>query len=123
MMTLTIDPEFRRLCPPLSDDEYAQLEANLLAEGCREPFIVWEQEDILLDGHNRHKICQEYAVAFTVYPLSLPSREDAINWIINNQLGRRNLTAEQKSYLRGKRYNQEKHQHGGSREQLASSNY
>ena len=106
MMTLTIDPEFHRLCPPLSDDEYAQLEANLLAEGCREPLIVWEHEAILLDGHNRHAICQAHGVAFTVSPLSLPSREDAINWIINNQLGRRNLTPEQKSYLRGKRYNE-----------------
>jgi hypothetical protein len=40
--------------------------------------------------------------------LSLEDREEAINWIIENQLGRRNLTTEQKSYLRGKRYIQEK---------------
>jgi hypothetical protein len=32
----------------------------------------------------------------------------AMNWIINNQLGRRNVTPEQASYLRGKRYNMEK---------------
>lgn len=37
----------------------------------------------------------------------------AINWIIANQLGRRNLTEEQKSYLRGKRYNLEKKPQGG----------
>ena len=30
------------------------------------------------------------------------------DWIINNQLGRRNLSPEQASYLRGKRYNLEK---------------
>jgi hypothetical protein len=32
----------------------------------------------------------------------------AVNWVIANQLGRRNLTPEQKSYLRGKRYQVEK---------------
>jgi hypothetical protein len=35
--------------------------------------------------------------------------------MIANQLGRRNLTPEQKSYLRGKRYNLEKKAHGGDR--------
>lgn len=34
--------------------------------------------------------------------------EAAINWIIDNQLGRRNLTPEQRDYLLGKKYNREK---------------
>ncbi|MCH8293089.1 hypothetical protein IH992_18520, partial [Candidatus Poribacteria bacterium] len=38
----------------------------------------------------------------------LPDRDAVVNWIINNQLGRRNLTAEQASYLRGKQFNREK---------------
>lgn len=39
----------------------------------------------------------------------------AITWIINNQLGRRNLHPDQASYLRGKRYNGEKQDRGGER--------
>lgn len=35
-----------------------------------------------------------------------------INWIIENQLGRRNLTPEQKLYLIGKKYKEEKKQIG-----------
>jgi hypothetical protein len=35
--------------------------------------------------------------------------------IIDNQLGRRNLTPEQREYLLGKRYNREKASHGGDR--------
>lgn len=35
-----------------------------------------------------------------------------VEWIITNQLGRRNLSDEQKSYLRGKRYASEKKAHG-----------
>jgi hypothetical protein len=45
-------------------------------------------------------------------------REEVINWIIDNQLGRRNMTPEAKSYLRGKRYNIEKRQ--GERTDLTS---
>ena len=35
-------------------------------------------------------------------------------WICKNQLGRRNLTEEQKSYLRGKQYEAEKMAQGGT---------
>lgn len=107
-----IDEEFHGLCPPLSDEEYQQLEANIVAEGCRDHFVVWAEERLLLDGHNRDQICQTHAVAFDIALLSLPSRDEAINWIIDNQLGRRNLTPEQRSSLRGQRYQQEKNREG-----------
>src|SRR5215471_12964652 len=116
-MTLTIDPEFRSICPPLSTEEYEQLETNLLAEGCRDPLVVWQEEGVLLDGYNRLTLCQEHAIPFEVTQLSLPNRAMATNWVINNQLGRRNLTEENKSYLRGKRYNLEKRQDGGHGDQ------
>jgi hypothetical protein len=113
---LTIDPEFQALCPPLTADEYQQLEANLCAEGCRDPLIVWRHDDawFLLDGHNRLAICQKHGLPYEVDDIEamsdveLESRYDAMDWIINNQLGRRNLTPEQRSDLRGKRYNLEK---------------
>jgi len=106
-----IDKEFQSLIPPLSDDEYKQLEANILADGCREPISLWN--DTILDGHNRYKICQSHGLPFeTVQIAGIASQEQAINWIINNQLGRRNLAPEQVSYLRGKQYKQEKKEHG-----------
>lgn len=111
-----IDPELHALCPPLNDEEYQQLEANLRADGCRDALVVWQETGILLDGHNRHDICQAHDLLFLVEPISLDDREAAINWIINNQLGRRNVTEEQKSYLRGKRYNREKSKRGAPRQ-------
>jgi len=39
---LIIDPEFQSLIPPLAPEELAQLEANILADGCRDPLVVWE---------------------------------------------------------------------------------
>ena len=48
-------------------------------------------------------------------PLPFESREEVLAWICKNQLGRRNLTPEQKYYLMGKQYDAEKAAHGGDR--------
>lgn len=40
-MTIVIDSEFKALIPPLQAEEFAQLEANILADGCRDPLVVW----------------------------------------------------------------------------------
>lgn len=107
-----VDPEFKKLIPALSPDEYGQLESNIVDDGCRDPLTVWEEEGLLLDGHNRFEICKRYGMEYELFHVSLPDRQSAINWIINNQLGRRNVTPEQASYLRGKRYNMEKKEVG-----------
>ena len=92
-MIPTIDPEFSSLIPPLSPDELAQLEANILRDGCREPLTVWAGHGVLLDGHNRLRICQSHGLPFGVVEVTLESRDDALIWLIDNQLGRRNLPA------------------------------
>ena len=107
-----IDPEFKKLIPALSAEEYMQLETNITEDGCRDPLTVWQEENLLLDGHNRFEICKRYGMEYELFFVSLADRQSAINWIINNQLGRRNVTPEQASYLRGKRYNMEKKEVG-----------
>jgi len=101
---ITIHPELQSLIPPLTAEEYAQLEQNLLADGCRDPLIVWREEQTLLDGHNRYEICERHGLTYTTVEVSLPDLESAKAWMIDNQLGRRNLTPEQTSYFRGKQY-------------------
>ena len=52
MINLKIDPEFQNQIPPLTDDEYKQLEEDILKEGkLLSPLIVWN--NTLVDGHNR----------------------------------------------------------------------
>ncbi|MDP8240841.1 MAG: hypothetical protein P9X24_17270, partial [Candidatus Hatepunaea meridiana] len=105
---ITIDPAFKALIPPLSSDERQQLEANLLAEGCRDPLVVWSGQGILLDGHNRFEICQKHNIHYETTELLLPDRNAVRRWIINNQFGRRNLSPDQLSYIRGKQYQNQK---------------
>ena len=115
MINLKIDPEFQSQIPPLTDDEYKQLEENILKEGkLLSPLIVWN--NTLVDGHNRYAILQKHPeIYFSTMPLPFESREEVLAWICKNQLGRRNLTPEQKYYLMGKQYEAEKAAHGGDR--------
>ena len=115
MINLKIDPEFQSQIPPLTDDEFKQLEENILKEGkLISPLIVWG--NILIDGHNRYAILQKHPeIYFSTMPLPFESREEVLAWICKNQLGRRNLTPEQKYYLMGKQYEAEKAAHGGDR--------
>jgi len=109
----TIVVEFGALIPPLSPEELAQLEANIVVEGCRDPLVVWAGKNILLDGHHRLEICTRRGIEFKTVEIELPDREAAADWIDANQLGRRNLTSDQMSLLRGRRYNRAKRQDGG----------
>ena len=115
MQNLKIDPEFQSKIPPLTAEERSQLEANILEEGrLLNPLIVWK--GIIVDGHNRFEILKEHPeIEYTVLEKEFAGREEAIVWICKNQLGRRNLTPEQRRYLVGKQYEAEKRAHGGSR--------
>jgi hypothetical protein len=101
---ITMNPELQSLIPPLTPEEYAQLEANIVADGCRDPLIVWQEEQCLLDGHNRYAICERYALGYTTQEVSLTDLDAAKAWMIAHQLGRRNLTLDQMRYYRGKQY-------------------
>ena len=114
MINLKIDPEFQNQIPPLTDDEYKQLEENILKEGkLLSPLIVWN--NTLVDGHNRYAILQKHPeIYFSTMPLRFENREEAVAWICKNQLGRRNLTPEQKKFLVGKQYSIEHRKPGGN---------
>lgn len=94
-----VDDEFRHPCPLLASDEVAQLRANLMRDGCREPLVVWAEHGILLDGHHRREICLGEDIPFETVEVSLPDRDAAKEWIIRNQFGRRNLTPYQRAEL------------------------
>ncbi len=101
-MKLQIDEEFKNLIPPLQDEEYTQLEQNIIADGCRDPIVVWN--DIIVDGHNRYRICGDNNIEFNTDAMEFDSREDVIEWMLYNQIGKRNAHANLMSYMRGRLY-------------------
>ncbi|NLG05264.1 MAG: hypothetical protein GX567_15805 [Clostridia bacterium] len=126
MESLIIDEEFKTLLAPLTKEEFEQLEENIMAEGCLEPLVIWN--NILVDGHNRYTICQKHNIPFRKRYLFFKDRDEVIAWICANQLGRRNISDETKKYLIGKKYETEKiigaknargiNQHTATREEI-----
>jgi len=120
---MKIDKDFQALLPTLSEQECNLLTESILNEGIRDPIVIWQEEQILLDGHNRLKIYLENKQKLNnnelpIRELSFSNKEDAKLWIIMNQLGRRNLTTERRKYYLGILYNKEKQQ--GQRTDLTS---
>ena len=115
-MALMIDQEFADKIPPLTKEEFEQLEANILADGVViNPLIVWN--GVIVDGHNRYRILQMHPeIPYQIHEKEFTDRYEVIAWICKNQLGRRNLTPAQRKYLIGKQYEAEKASHGGDRD-------
>lgn len=120
---ITVLPELQALIPPLASDEFEQLRQNILTHGCREPLSLWQHngQSVLIDGHNRYRICTKHQVSFDFKFYDFANLDEVKDWMLANQLGRRNLTPLQQSYLRGKRYAHEKQTHGGLRISRSSS--
>jgi len=92
MVEIVIDEEFSSIVPPLKNEEYDYLEESIVRDGCRDALIVWHETQILLDGHNRYYICKNHGLDFRTTELSFPDRDTAKEWLVKNQLGRRNIT-------------------------------
>ena len=97
-MQITILPELKAYIDPLTPDEYDALERSILAEGCRDALVLWG--DVLVDGHNRHGICQKHGLPFqTVQNPRFQSMEDVHLWMIDQHLGRRSVSDFQRGVL------------------------
>lgn len=110
---LKVDPEFQNKIPPLTADEFRQLEENILEDGeVYEPIITWN--GVIVDGHNRWKIVQAHPeIPYKTREMDFPDKWAAFDWMYKKQLGRRNLTDEQRMMVIGKLYEARKQSHGG----------
>jgi hypothetical protein len=79
---MKIDPEFRNLIPPLTEEEYSSLEVSIMAEGCRDAIVCWD--DLIVDGNNRFEICQKHNLKFKTLDKAFDNRDEAKIWIITN---------------------------------------
>lgn len=93
---LQINPDFKALIPPLSEHELRGLEEDLKYHGgCYNPIFTWN--GVIVDGHNRYEICQRLNLRIKHEEMSFEDDDTARLWIIDNQLGRRNISL----YVRG----------------------
>ena len=97
---LKIDKEFQSMLRNLTNEEKDNLEANILSDGyAHSPIMTWRGH--IVDGHNRYEICTHYGLPYETQDLDHLQRGQVREWIVNNQEGRRNLTKQEVSYIRG----------------------
>lgn len=101
---LRTEPEYENKIPPLTPEEFMQLEENILAEGrVLVPIDTWN--GVIIDGHHRWKVIQKHPeIPYDVLEHDFPDKWAAFDWMYKNQLGRRNLTENQRAYMIGKMY-------------------
>ncbi len=88
--TPVVLPEMAQLLPPLTGEQLAALEADLLANGCYSPIIV--NEDMTdIDGHNRLELCEKHGIPYKMAVFSFADMLEAKQWALDTQKGRRNL--------------------------------
>jgi hypothetical protein len=113
--SLKVNSAFQALIPLQAKGELLALEHSIEAEGCRDPLLVWKGHNVILDGHTRHEVCQKHKKQLKVREVELPDEQAAVQYILQIQRQRRNLTREAMSYFRGIEYNAVKKERGGNK--------
>ncbi|CAH0997936.1 hypothetical protein EMA8858_04071 [Emticicia aquatica] len=123
--SIEILPELQEFIRPLTLEQFTQLEQNIVIHGCQDALVLWETSEydlgrgdselsvyVLVDGHNRYNICKKNKIDFKIALKVFESIEDVKEYMIDLQIGRRNLTLEEESYYRGLKYNSQKGNRG-----------
>lgn len=124
-MDFVVDPEVKALLDPLSKEEYTLLDRAIWNDRrVRDKLIIGVVEDqrILADGHNRLEIATRHDLPYDTEDRYFTNRNELYQWVIDNQLGRRNLTDERRAYYIGKEYQLAKQEHGGKRSSCQNDN-
>lgn len=123
--SIRIIPELKAFIRPLTEEQSVQLEQNIIKHGCQDALILWETTEadagvgeseqtiyVLVDGHNRFEICKRNKLDFKISLKTFETLQNVKDYMIDLQIGRRNLTLEQEAYYRGLKYNSMKGSRG-----------
>jgi N6-adenosine-specific RNA methylase IME4 len=105
-LELVILPEIKARLFPLREEELRELERSVLEEGIRDPLVVWRKDGrlILVDGYHRYELAKKHGLSFQIVEREFRDLDEVLIWVDRNQLGRRNLTDEQRAFVMGRLY-------------------
>lgn len=89
-----------QLFPDLSDSEYEELKADIAERGVMVP-LEYDEDENLLDGHHRKRICDELGIEDFPYVVrhKLKTEEEKRQHVRKLNLARRHLTKEQRNQV------------------------
>ncbi len=88
--TPVILDEMRDFLPALTEESLSALTADIQQNGCYAPIIV-NQDMVIVDGHNRQRICTELGIPYKLVVFEFADLLEAKEWALETQKGRRNL--------------------------------
>lgn len=94
--------EYKRLCQPITKQEYARLEKELKEYRGTVRIKTWI--NTVLCDYEKLDICQKYNIPYENSRMSFRNSEESLLWLCKKQLKRTDLTIEMRRYLIGKRY-------------------
>ncbi len=103
--SVIIKPWLKELIRPRTESEQSNLKADIEINGLTTPITLSTidgEENCLVDGHGRldcYQQLQRTSIPFTVKTFN--SKDDIRAWVFRKQLGRRNLTKQDRAYLIG----------------------
>jgi ParB-like chromosome segregation protein Spo0J len=86
------------LFPPMSDEQYQALKADIAENGQHEDIMIWQ--GMLIDGRHRLRACLELGIQPDT--AELDDSCDPYIYVITHNLHRRHLTESQRSLVAGK---------------------
>lgn len=89
--TPVVLPEMEQLLPPLCAEQFCSLEKDILENGCYTPIVV-NEDLVIIDGHNRFRICEKHGLPFRILVFSFCDLLEAKQWALDTQRNRRNLS-------------------------------
>jgi ParB-like chromosome segregation protein Spo0J len=89
-MSLRVNPEYEKLLPKMSDEEFAELKASIQAEGQHYPIVANEDLEIL-DGHHRFRACIESGIEPDFEERKFEDKLLEKKYVIETNLRRRHL--------------------------------
>ena len=81
--------------PPMSVDEYAELKADIAANGLREAIWTWRGK--IVDGRNRHRACQELGISARFREWD--GKGEILAFVVSLNLRRRHLSESQRAEI------------------------
>lgn len=95
--------EFEILLPKNTEIVKEQLEKSILNFGVKDPLIITkiDNQNILIDGHHRFEIIKKHNLDFNCVFLDFETKEEVKEWMIKNQINKRNLNKAQNMFVIG----------------------
>lgn len=77
----------------LKVNQQKKMESGIIENGFDRNFPIMEWHGFIVDGHNRYDICKKHNITdYVVGTLAYETKEEVMEWMLDIQLGRRNLS-------------------------------